>query len=71
MQSPLLATLTVPESVAVPRRRMGLLEVLNRHLCASEGLPVVEVHDIVPVTSMFDYDPDAATQLSELPYGID
>lgn len=68
MQSSLLATVTVPQCATVPRRRMGLLDVLNRHLCPAENLPVVDVAEIMPVTSMFDYDPETATEMTDLPY---
>lgn len=69
MQSSLLTTLTVPQCATVPRRRMGLLEVLNRHLCPAESLPVVEVTEIMPVISMFDYDPGTAIEVTDLSYG--
>lgn len=71
MASPLLATLTVPESAVVPRRRMGLLQVLTRRLCPAEGLPVVEIQDIKAAGSMFDYDPATAVTITDLPHGID
>lgn len=71
MASPLLATLTVPESATVPRRRMGLLEILTQRLCPAEGLPLVEITDITPVRSMFDYDSETAVTVTELPYSID
>lgn len=71
MASPLLPTLTVPESATVPRRRMGLLELLTQRLCPTEGLPVVEITDITPVRSMFEYDADTALAVSELPRSPD
>lgn len=71
MASPLLATLTVPESTTVPRRRMGLMEILTQRLCPAEGLPLVEIADITPVRSMFDYDAESAVTVTDLPYTVD
>ncbi|MCZ7631205.1 MAG: hypothetical protein M5U19_20125 [Microthrixaceae bacterium] len=58
--------LTVPESASVPRRRMGLQEILTHRLCPAEGLPVVAIADIMPVRSMFDYDGETAVAVSDL-----
>lgn len=66
MASPLLEALTVPESASVPRRRMGLQEILTHRLCPAEGLPVVAIADIMPVRSMFDYDGETAVAVSDL-----
>ena len=71
MASPLLATLTVPEKAKVPRRRMGLLEILTQRLCPTDDLPVVQITDITPVRSMFDYASETAVTVTEMPSGVD
>ena len=67
MATPQLETLTVPQSATVPRRRMGLQEVLTHRLCPAECLPAVEIADIMPVRSMFDYDAGTAVEITDLP----
>lgn len=68
MTSPLLDALTVPERALVPRRPMLLMQALTSKLCPAEGLPVMDVADISPVSSMFDYDPDTAEVVTGLPF---
>jgi hypothetical protein len=50
---------------------MGLMEILTQRLCPAEGLPVVDIADITPVRSMFDYNAEAAVAVTDLPYGVD
>ncbi|MEZ5238421.1 MAG: hypothetical protein R2716_05570 [Microthrixaceae bacterium] len=70
MDQPLLMTTTVPERAVIPRRRMLLREALALRLCPTEALPVVDVTELTPARSMFDYDAESAESIGELPPGI-
>ncbi len=49
---------------------MGLNELLTRRLCPESTLPVVAISEISPVRSMFDYDPETASVVTDLPHDM-
>ncbi len=67
MASALISTLVVPEHATVPRRPMGLMPLLVSHICDPASLPTVELTELTPVRSMFDYDPDTAVAVTDVP----
>ncbi len=45
----------------------GLWRAITDRVRATDSLPTVEVADLSPRRSMFHYDPDRATALTDLP----